>query len=164
MHHDLIHVHLLKESTVEWTYAYITSHIRCHNLWSPGSTLALRPCSPYNWKTVSLYHLFPFPPTPVPRQPPFDSVSMRLIFFFIILPIIDRNGEGNGKYLCLDISHTEVSSSFIHAVAKGRISTFEKLSYIPPYDAPWLPKRFIFQWALGLFLGLGSCGNRQQWT
>lgn len=64
---------------------------------------------------------------------------MRLIFFLIILPIIDRNGEGNGKYLCLDISHTKVSSSFIHAVAKGRISTFEKLSYIPPYDASWLP-------------------------
>ena len=53
-----------------------------------------------------------------------------------------------------------MSSSFIHAVAKERISTFEKLSYIPPYNAPRLPNPFICQWALGLFPCLGSCGNK----
>lgn len=115
----------MKESAVDWTDASAASHIRCHHLWSPGSTLTLRPGSPYNWKIVPLYHLLLFPPTPVPRRPPFDSLSMRLIFFFfMILPIIDRNGEGNGRYLCLNISHTKVSSSFTHVVAKGKISPF----------------------------------------
>lgn len=91
---------------------------------------------------------------------------MRLFFFFLIitLPIIDRNGEGNGKYLCLDISHTEVSPSFIHAVAKGRISTFEELSSLPPYNAPQLPDRLVCQWRLACFRVLALVETRQQQT
>lgn len=32
VHHDLIYVHIVKESTVDWTDASITSHSRCHHL------------------------------------------------------------------------------------------------------------------------------------
>ena len=85
VHHDLIYVHIVKESTVDWTDASITSHSRCHHLQSPGSPLILRPCSSYNWEIVPFYPLLPFPPTPVPKQPPFDSLSMKLIFFKLYL-------------------------------------------------------------------------------
>lgn len=164
MHHDLIHVHLLKESTVEWTYAYITSHIRCHNLWSPGSTLALRPCSPYNWKTVSLYHLFPFPPTPVPRQPPFDSVSMRLIFFF-------NNSTYNWQKWRREwqismsgyFTHQSVLE-FYPCCCKRKDFHLWKMSYTPLYNAPQLPKHSSVSGCLGCFRVLALVVTRQQWT
>lgn len=147
----------MKESAVDWTDASVASHIRCHHLWSPGSTLTLRPGSPYNWKIVPLYHFLPFPPTPVPRRPPFDSLSMRLIFFFfMILPIIDRNGEGNGRYLCLNISHTKVSSSFIHAVAKGFPPFKNWVIFL--YNTPQLSNLTPIS-GHGLFPRLGSSNN-----
>ena len=68
--------------------------------------------------TERLYPLLPFP------QPQFPSNHHSTLFlwnwiFFQTLPISDRR-----QCLCMNISHTKVSSSFTHVVAKGKISTF----------------------------------------